>query len=195
MIPFYDEKKIGKFPFAVVFLIAANTIIFLATSASLQYYIDIFGFTPAKLFDGQFFTLFTYIFLHGNLFHLIANMWFLWVFGDNLEARLGSLKFLAFYLLCGIGAGVVYALAMSDPNAAVIGASGAISGVLAGYLVLFPKNKIRTFFVSLPAVVYVFAWFLLQLFSATGTDTSIAYWGHIGGFVCGLLFIRFFKKR
>lgn len=195
MIPLGDEKRIGKFPFVTVFLIVANTIVFLATSGNLQYYIDLLGFTPGKLFDGQFFTLFTYMFLHGNLLHLIANMWFLWVFGDNLEARLGGLKFLAFYLLCGLGAGVVYALAMSNPNAEVIGASGAISGVLGGYLVLFPRNKIRTFFISPPAVIYVFIWFLYQLFSATGTDTSIAYWGHIGGFVFGLLFISFFKKR
>jgi len=197
MIPLCDEKRVGKFPFMTVSLIAVNTIIFLATSSNLQYYTDVFGFTPGKLMDGQIFTLLTYMFLHGNWLHLIANMWFLWVFGDNLEARLGSLKFLAFYLLCGVGAGVVYALAIADPNAAVIGASGAISGVLGGYLVMFPKHRIRTFLlitIFVPAVVYIFLWFVYQIFSTMAMNQSIAYWGHIGGFVSGLLFVRFFKK-
>ncbi|MFA5169325.1 MAG: rhomboid family intramembrane serine protease [Candidatus Paceibacterota bacterium] len=195
MIPLCDKKRIGGFPFVVVFLIVFNTIVFLSTYYNLQYYINLFGFSSEKLFDGQFFSVFTAMFLHGSFWHLIANMWFLWVFGDNLEARLGHLKFLAFYLLCGLGAGVVYALAMSDPKAAVIGASGAISGVLGGYLVLFPRNKIRAVLMTLPAVVYIFLWFVYQLFSAMAIDTSIAYWGHLGGFVSGIFFINFFKKR
>lgn len=195
MIPLYDEKRIkGGIPFAVISLIVFNTVFFLAVYSNLSYYINLFGFSPAKLFDGQFFTVFTAIFLHGNIWHLMANMWFLWVFGSNLESRLGTFKFLAFYLLCGIGGSIIYALAMADPNAAVIGASGAISGVLGGYLVLFPRNKIRTFFVSIPVVVYIFFWFLYQLFSAGKVDTSIAYWGHIGGFVFGILFVKLFKK-
>lgn len=195
MIPLCDKKRIGGFPFVVVSLIAVNTVVFLYTCSDIQYYVGLFGFSPAKLLDGQFFSVFTSIFLHGGFWHLVANMWFLWVFGDNLEARLGHLKFLAFYLLCGLGAGIVYALAMSDPDSAVIGASGAISGVLGGYLVLFPKNKIKAVLITLPAVVYIFLWFIYQLFSATAVNTSVAYWGHLGGFVSGILFINFFKKR
>jgi len=195
MIPLGDKKRIGGFPFVVISLVVVDTIVFLSTFSNLNYYIDLFGFSSIKLFDGQFFSVFTAMFLHGSFWHLIANMWFLWVFGDNLEARLGHLKFLAFYLLCGLGAGVVYALAMSDPNAAVIGASGAISGVLGGYLVLFPRNKIRAVFMTLPAVVYIFLWFVYQLFSTTAVNTSIAYWGHLGGFVSGILFANFFKKK
>ncbi|MFA5714827.1 MAG: rhomboid family intramembrane serine protease [Candidatus Paceibacterota bacterium] len=197
MIPLCDEKRIGRFPFAVVLLIVINTIIFLSTYPNLEYYVGLFGFSSGKLFDGQFFTVFTSMFLHVNFLHLISNMWFLWVFGSNLEARLGSLKFLAFYLLCGLGAGIVYALAMVNPDTAVIGASGAISGVLGGYLVLFPRSRIRTFFItffSVPAVIYIFLWFVYQLFSATTINTPVAYWGHLGGFVSGLLFIRFFRR-
>lgn len=195
MIPLFDKKRIGGVPFVVISLVVFNTIVFLSTYSNLNHYIDLFGFSSAKLFDGQFFALFTSIFLHGSFWHLIANMWFLWVFGDNLEARLGHLKFLAFYLLCGLGAGAVYALAMSDPNNAVIGASGAISGVLGGYLVLFPRNKIKAVLMTLPAVIYIFLWFIYQLFSTMAVDTPVAYWGHLGGFVSGILFINFFKKK
>jgi membrane associated rhomboid family serine protease len=199
MIPLYDKKKIkGGFPLATTFLIILNTIIFLCTVSNLNYFIDLFGFTTEKLWDGRFFTVFTSMFLHGNIWHLILNMWFLWVFGNNLESRLGKFKFLAFYFLCGIIGVIVYALAMSDPRAAVIGASGAISGVLGGYLVLFPKNKIRTFLLfcvaSIPAVIYIFIWFLLQLFSTSAIETSTAYFCHIGGFVAGLASVKMFKK-
>ncbi len=200
MIPLYDKKRIGNsFPLVTAFLIVINTIFFLCTISNLNYYIDFFGFTSGKLWDGRFFTIITSMFLHGNIWHLIFNMWFLWVFGNNLESCLGKIKFLAFYLLCGIGGAVVYALAMSDPTSAVIGASGAISGVLGGYLVCFPKNKIKTFLflfiVSIPAVIYIFIWFLLQLFSTSGIDTSVAYWGHIGGFISGIAFVKMIKKR
>jgi membrane associated rhomboid family serine protease len=199
MLPLYDKKKIKDgFPLMTAFLIVLNTIFFLCTISNLNHFIDLFGFTSEKLWDGRFFTIITSIFLHGNIWHLILNMWFLWVFGDNLESRLGKLKFLGFYLLCGIGGGILYALAMSDPAQAVIGASGAISGVLGGYLVLFPKNKIRTFLffcvASIPAVIYIFIWFLLQLFSTVSLDTSVSYFSHIGGFVAGILFVKMFKK-
>lgn len=199
MLPLYDKKKIKDgFPLATTLLIVLNTIVFLYTISNLNHFIDLFGFTSEKLWDGQFFTIFTSMFLHGNVWHLVLNMWFLWVFGDNLESRLGKFRFLAFYLLCGIGGAILYALAMSDPSQAVIGASGAISGVLGGYLVLFPKNKIRTFLffcvASIPAVIYIFVWFLLQLFSTSALDTSVSYFSHIGGFVTGILFVNMFKK-
>jgi len=199
MLPLYDKKKIkDSFPLATAFLIVSNTIFFLCTVSNLNHFIDFFGFTSERLWDGRFFTIFTSMFLHGNVWHLILNMWFLWVFGDNLESRLGKVKFIAFYIICGIGGAILYALAMSDPSQAVIGASGAISGVLGGYLVLFPKNKIRIFLffcvASIPAVIYIFIWFLLQLFSTSAIDTSVSYFSHIGGFVTGMLFVKMFKK-
>lgn len=199
MLPLYDKKKIKDgFPLATALLIVLNTVFFLCTVSNLDYFINLFGFSIEKLWDGRFFTIFTAMFLHGNVWHLILNMWFLWVFGDNLESRLGRLKFLGFYLLCGVGGGILYALAMADPLATVIGASGAISGVLGGYLVFFPKNKIRTFLffcvASIPAVIYIFVWFLLQLFSASEMGSSVSYFSHIGGFITGILFIKSFKK-
>lgn len=200
MLPLYDKKKIREeLPLATAFLIVLNAIFFFYTIPNLNYFVDIFGFTGNKLMDGSFFTAITSMFLHGSIWHLIFNMWFLWVFGNNLEARLGKIRFIAFYFLCGIGGAIIYALAMADPDAAVIGASGAISGVLGGYLVLFPRNKIRTFLfffvASVPAVLYILAWFLLQLFSVSGINTSVAYWGHIGGFVTGLAFVKMFKRK
>jgi len=200
MIPLYDKKKIKDgFPLITTLLIILNTVFFLCTISNLDYFINLFGFTSNNLLDGRFFTVFTYMFLHGNIWHLVLNMWFLWVFGDNLESRLGKINFLAFYLLCGIMGAIVYALAMSDSNTAIIGASGAISGVLGGYLVLFPKNKIRTFLfvyvASIPAVIYIFIWFLLQLFSTTVMNTSVAYFSHIGGLVGGMIFVKMLKKK
>ena len=200
MIPLYDKKKIKDgFPLVTTLLIVLNTIFFLYSISNLDYFISLFGFTSSNLLDGRFFTAITYMFLHGNIWHLILNMWFLWVFGNNMESRLGRIKFLGFYFLCGVGGAIVYALAMSDPTAAVIGASGAISGVLGGYLVCFPKNKIKTFLflfvASIPAVIYIFVWFLLQLFSTSIIETSVAYWVHIGGFVSGMAFIKMFKKK
>jgi membrane associated rhomboid family serine protease len=199
MLPLYDKKKIKDgFPLATALLIVLNTVFFLYTISNLDHYVDLFGFTSERLWDGRFFTVFTSLFLHGSIWHLIINMWFLWVFGDNLESRLGKLRFLAFYLLCGVGGVILYALAMSDPAQAVIGASGAISGVMGGYLVLFPKNKIKTFFflfsATLPVVIYVLAWFLLQLFATVGVNTSVAYFSHIGGLVTGMALVKKFRK-
>ncbi|MDD5098137.1 MAG: rhomboid family intramembrane serine protease [Candidatus Pacebacteria bacterium] len=203
MFPLYDESRIkGKIPWVTMGLIILNTFFFLYSFFNLEYFINNFGFVPSHLFDGRFFTVFTSMFLHGNLFHLIGNMWFLWIFGGALEARLNSFKFLAFYFVCGIGGALVYSLAMADSSAVVIGASGAISGVLGGYLVLFPKNKIKAlvplifFFtiISVPAVIYIFIWFLYQIFSLSSIETTVAYWGHIGGFITGMLMIKRFKR-
>lgn len=203
MFPLYDESRIrGTISFATISLIVLNVFFYLYTIFNLEYYINVFGFAPGNLFDGRIYTVFTSMFLHGNFFHLIGNIWFLWVFGEALEAKLGSLKFLAFYLACGIGGAVVYSLAMADPSQIAIGASGAISGVLGGYLIMFPKNKIKAFvpliffftIASIPAVVYIFIWFLYQLFSLSSIETTVAYWGHIGGFITGMLLINKFKR-
>ena len=200
MFPLYDENKIrGKVPFGTILLIVLNAVFFFYTCPDLGYYVNLFGFFPDKLFDGQFFTVVTSMFLHGSFWHLLGNMWFLWVFGDSLESKLGSFRFLLFYMLCGIGSAVGYALAGADASA-VIGASGAISGVLGGYLVLLPKNKIKAyippvFLLSIPAVIYIFVWFLYQLFSTGNFDAGIAYFAHIGGFITGMFFINLFKKR
>ena len=131
------------------------------------------------------------------------NMWMLWIFGDNVENKIGKIKYLLFYLLAGIFAVYIHSLLISPEQKAipVVGASGAISGILGAYLVLFPKNRIRTFFwfyfrpifFYVPAFFFIGIWFFYQILYA-GVPTSVAYFAHIGGFLAGMAFILFFKK-
>jgi len=116
-------------------------------------------------------------------------MWFLWVFGLNIEMQLGTFRFLLFYILCGIAGSVLFAL---SADVIVIGASASIAGLLGGYLVLFPKNKIKALFppIYLPSVVYIFIWFLFQIFSVSQMNISTAYLAHIGGFIAGIILIK-----
>lgn len=203
MFPISDESRIGeKIPWLTVFLISLNVFLFFISLTNLEILIDNFGLIPVKIFQGQaLFSFISSMFFHGGLSHLFGNMWFLWIFGDNLERKLGKLKFLIFYLLSGIGSGLIYSFLTTDKSIPVIGASGAISGVLAGYLVCFPRNKIRTLvpgfwfwhIISVPAIFFIGIWFLYQ-FLYLNVDPFIAYWGHIGGFITGLILINFFKK-
>lgn len=153
-------------------------------------------------------TIITAMFMHGGLGHLFGNMLFLWIFGDNLEHAMGSRKFLLFYLICGIAAAAaqVWATSLSGGNEFIpmLGASGAISGVLGGYLVLFPHQRVRVllgyFITQVPAFVALGLWFAFQLFSGMGAlgDESlggVAYAAHIGGFVAGLILVRAFANR
>lgn len=204
MLPLYDESRISKkTSWATISLIVINVVLFLISLQDLQGYVFRFGLIPVNLLRGQgLFAVFSSMFFHGSFFHLFGNMWFLWVFGDNLEKYLGKIKFLILYILSGIGAALFYSVFAPAKSIPVIGASGAISGVLAGYLVIFPQHRIKTlvplfFFwtiISIPALIYIAIWFLYQ-FLYLGTDPFIAYWGHIGGFLSGLLLINLFKKR
>jgi len=147
-------------------------------------------------------SLFTSMFLHGDLFHLIFNMLFLWVFGDNIEDRLGKIRFLLFYLTCGVGAALAHIVFNPDSLVPMIGASGAISGVMGAYVLLFPRNRVVAilpifFFiqlVELPAYVYLGIWFLIQLLSV-GSGSGVAFLAHIGGFALGFVLIRLFDRR
>ncbi len=204
MIPLYDKNKVkGHFPIATTLLVLANIFIFFYTIQDIVVYGDIFGFSKDNLLNGRFYTLLTAMFLHANFWHLFGNLLFLWVFGENLEARLGSWRFLLFYLMCGMGAFLIYAL-FSNSQLVVIGASGAISGILGGYLVLFPKNEIRSiiplvFFwtlASLPAAVFIIIWFLYQFFSLQFENVDmVAYSAHLCGFILGLLLVKRFSSR
>jgi membrane associated rhomboid family serine protease len=146
----------------------------------------------------RFLGLITSQFLHGGWFHLIFNMLFLWVFGNNIEDRLGRLRFLPFYLLCGALAGLVQALVNASEQAPLIGASGAIAGVLGGYIMLFPHARVWTFIppffvLPIPAWITLGLWFAFQLLYAGGSTQvggGVAYFAHIGGFIAGLLLIR-----
>jgi len=146
-----------------------------------------------------FLPLLTHMFLHGGWLHIIGNMWTLWIFGDNVEDRMGSARFLLFYLLCGLAAAVTHVLVHPDSAVPVIGASGAISGVLGAYLLLYPAARIIVMlpwffwpiFFELPALIYMGIWFLTQVFSGAfalgaGADGGVAWWAHIGGFLTGL---------
>jgi len=147
------------------------------------------------------------MFLHGGWLHLIGNMWFLWIFGDNIEDRLGHLRYLVFYLVCGLGAGLAHTLFNLSSAIPTIGASGAVAGVLGGYLLLYPHARVLTllpwfFALELPAYVVLALWFVIQLFSGTASlgarDASaggVAWWAHIGGFLLGLALVKLFAQK
>ncbi|MFA6348071.1 MAG: rhomboid family intramembrane serine protease [Candidatus Paceibacterota bacterium] len=201
MFPLYDENRIkGKWPIFTIFLIIVNIVIFFYTFPYLDFCIDFYGFRSADFLNGKFYTVFSSMFLHADIFHLLGNVWFLWVFGDNLESKMGHFNFLIFYLFCGVLSAIIYALTSIGSTIPVIGASGAISGVLGGYLVMFPRNKIKSivpffiwFLASIPAVIFIAIWFILQ-FLSLGNNDMIAYVGHIGGFLAGVLFVKKFRK-
>ena len=203
MFPIRDHNPSGRFAFVTLALILANLAVFLAyypgssDYAQAQIYYD-WGLIPARLLAGEGYeTLFTHMFLHGGWMHLAGNLLFLWIFGDNLEEQMGHFGFLLFYLLAGLAAAFVQIL--PDPYAMVpmVGASGAIAGVLGGYLLLFPKARVDVLFIfiiffrifALPAYVVLAVWFGIQLFaSLSGAEDGVAYWAHAGGFIAGLIF-------
>lgn len=167
----------------------------------ITHFIDLYPFINLPIY----FTLLTSIFLHGSLIHLLGNMWFLFIFGRNVEDWLGHFRFILFYLVCGVGASVVQILFNPFSKIPTIGASGAIAGVLGGYFVLYPRARvicIVPFFffiriVSLPAFLFLGFWILWQFFSqmTIGAVSNIAFWAHIGGFFIGLFWVRWLKFR
>ena len=198
----------------MVLIIVINVLVFiwelsLGASGQLDAAIELFGFVPRRFFGWEqaggapldpwrFVPLVTANFLHGGWLHIIGNMWFLGVFGDNVEDRLGHFRFLIFYLLCGAASMLVQGAVLPTSRVPAIGASGAIAGVLGAYLVLYPGARVRTlvfiFLVDLPAVVFLGFWFLTQLLSGTASLTpgageaasGVAWWAHVGGFVVGM---------
>jgi membrane associated rhomboid family serine protease len=223
MFPIRDTIRSRTFPVATYGLIAINVITFLFESslspARFNEFLNILGMVPANfsaLRPLGLFTLFTSIFLHGSWFHLISNMWTLVIFGDNVEDRMGSVRYVFFYLLSGLAAGVAHILAtilFSGPGSIeaqipTVGASGAIAGVLGAYFLLYPRAKVTTlipiviipWFVDIPAIIFLGFWFLAQLapgllsLGAFGFFGGIAWWAHIGGFIFGLILVNFFAR-
>jgi membrane associated rhomboid family serine protease len=201
-------------------LIAASLLVFLfETTLSRQQllgFTNTFGLVPRRFWAGpgldQILTIFTSMFMHGGWWHLIGNLWVLFIFGDNVEDRMGHFRYLVFYLLCGLAAALAHALVAPQSRVATIGASGAISGVMGGYLVLFPRARVLTFvplfilpwLVEIPALIFIGLWFVSQLFnglfsltasSAISTYGGVAWWAHVGGFVVGLLAVKLFERR
>lgn len=205
MFPIRDHNPSGRTPYVTYALIALNVAIFLgywtafADERALTQFLDSYAMIPAKVTrSGDYGGLVTSMFLHGGLLHLGANMLFLWIFGDNLEDRMGHLPYLAFYLACGIAAGLTHVLAGPMSQVPTVGASGAIAGVMGGYLLLFPRARVDIllifiiFFriITIPAALMLALWFALQVFAGFGSDPDqggVAYWAHAGGFVAGLL--------
>jgi hypothetical protein len=153
----------------------------------------------------QLLSLFTFMFLHGGFMHLIGNMWSLYIFGDNVEDRLGSARYIVFYLLCGLASGMTHLLFNLHSNIPTIGASGAIAGVMGAYFILYPGSRILTlipiiiipWFVEIPAFFFLGIWFLLQFLNAAGSSGQaggIAWWAHIGGFIFGIVFLKLLDR-
>jgi len=221
LIPIRDTIPHRSPPVVTWALIAANVAVFLYELTlgpdELQALFYMFGVVPARYshpewaeFIGlrvdNYWPFLTCMFLHGGWAHVIGNMWTLWIFGDNVEDRMGRVRFLLFYLLTGVVAGITHWFTNVDSTVPTVGASGAIAGVLGAYFVLFRESRIVVmfpvfffpFFFELPAVTYLLFWFLSQLLSGTiaGLTASdvggIAFWAHVGGFVAGVVFHRLF---
>lgn len=219
MIPLKDMTPRQSFPVMTLVLIGINIAVFVhqitLPGPAGDAFIRTYGLVPSHIslaLAGHHYTLaqalipfFTCMFLHGGFLHIIGNMWFLWIFGANVEDRMGPLPYLLFYLICGIGSGVSEVAFSWGSHVPSIGASGAISGVLGAYIVLFPKSRILTlvplliiwFLWKVPAVIFIGLWFLMQFVSGVASIGSvenggIAWWAHVGGFLLGLLLVNLF---
>ncbi len=214
MFPIRDHNPSGRTPYVVYALMAANILVFLASLAVMSggqetyYFLMEWAIVPGRISEDQGYeTLVTSIFLHGGWMHLGGNMLFLWIFGDNLEDEMGHVTFLAFYLASGIGAGLIHVMAAPHSMVPTIGASGAIAGVLGGYLLLFPKARVDVLLIliiffrvfPIPAWVMLFIWFAMQVIGSLNADPDaggVAYLAHVGGFAVGLvLTIPLWLKR
>ena len=217
MIPLKDTTPARITPFVNIGLIVANVLVFFY-QASLparaeQAFVMANATIPAHVahflaghagVQAALLPLFTSMFLHGGLMHLLGNMLFLWIFGDNVEDYFGHLGYLFFYIVCGIGSGLVHVLFnLSSPYPA-IGASGAISGVMGAYILLFPRHQILTFFfiflIPVPAFLILGYWFVLQFLAGVGqlgmaVRGGVAFWAHIGGFLLGMGITALVRKR
>ena len=205
-LPLQDENPTRRVPALTIALIAINTAVFLLTAASpqgLQAAVLKYGAVPEAVSRlSAPLTLLTSMFLHAGFLHLAGNMLYLWIFGNNIEDVLGPFRFIAFYLLCGLAASLTQIVSRPGSQAPMVGASGAIAGILGAYLVLFPGARIRTFLflivfirvVSIPAVVVLGLWLVLQILNI-GMGGGVAWFAHIGGFVAGMALIRPFFPR
>ena len=213
MIPIRDTLYSRNLPVVTYFFILINGFIFFLQIGKPpileEQFIYFYGLVPGKFFvpeiskwfsfPNKIFSFVSYMFLHGGFFHFLGNMWFLYLFGDNVEDFLGPIKFFWFYILCGIFSGLLHFILNPFSNIPTIGASGAVAGVMGAYFILYPKSKILTlipiiiipWFVEIPAFIFLGFWFVIQFFNAAGIASSgIAWWAHVGGFLTGLAFIK-----
>lgn len=221
MIPLKDDNPVRRIPYINWLLIAANLAVFgyqyLYSTQGPAHLINTLGFIPHEAFSladmppyspiAQPLTLFTAMFIHGGWLHMLGNMLYLWIFGDNVEDRLGHGRYLLFYLFCGVIAALTHAFIFSKSTVPCVGASGAIAGVLAAYLLFYPKAKVSTLFVififirivRLPALVVLGVWIALQVASGITELSSraggVAWFAHIGGFVAGLILALIMRSK
>jgi membrane associated rhomboid family serine protease len=221
VFPVRDHNPSGSFPYVTIGLITLNTLVFLYEVSlgrrletfllhygMVPYVVTYFSRIPGIDFSDVAITFFTSMFLHAGWLHIIGNMWYLWIFGDNIEDRLGHLRFIFFYLACGLAAALMQYLISPHSRVPMIGASGAIAGVLGAYLICFPRARIDLlifFFlfvdiVAVPAFFVLAVWFVMQFFSGVfslgaGVMTGgVAWWAHIAGFLTGIILIRILPR-
>jgi membrane associated rhomboid family serine protease len=218
MIPIRDTTPSRNYPVVNTVIIGLNVLFFLVQmtrGAGLNQFIYTYGLVPARYsmpefasyftFPQQVLALFSFMFIHGGFWHLLGNMWSLYIFGDNVEDRLGPVRYLLFYLLCGWTSGLFHLFINWHSRIPTVGASGAIAGVMGAYLLLYPKSKILTlipifffpWFIEVPAFLFLGVWFVIQFASAAGSDGQgggIAWWAHIGGFLSGMVFLKLLLK-
>lgn len=218
MFPLKDSTPSNSVPVVNYMVIAVNVLVFLYEASlsphQLNNFIDAVGLVPARFIEhpggDQIFTIFSSMFMHGGWMHLISNMWALFIFGDNIEDRMGHFKYLVFYLICGIAAGITQVIVGGvHSQVPMVGASGAIAGVLGGYLLLYPHARVTTLLfmgyfsriTELPALIYLGFWFLSQFFTGMfalsrtaeqAAEGGVAFWAHVGGFVAGFALVKLF---
>jgi membrane associated rhomboid family serine protease len=214
MIPIRDTIPSKNYPVVNNTIIGINVVVYLVQVLlvpDLNRFVYTYGLVPARYSipqitsyfttSQQIFSLISFMFLHGGFWHLLGNMWFLHIFGDNIEDRLGAFRYCVFYLLCGITSGLFHVIINLHSNIPTIGASGAIAGVMGAYLILHPHSKILTlipiifipWFIEIPAFFFLGFWFVIQFISAAGSHGGvggIAWWAHIGGFIFGIIFLK-----
>ena len=232
MFPLRDENPTEIFPLFTLLFIAANVAVWVwiqgagMNADALQQSVCAYGAIPSEITGSveplpeqlrrmgagcprgglTWGALGTSMFLHGGWFHLIGNMWFLWIFGNNIEDSMGRLRFLLFYALTGLAASAGHILSTPGSQVPMVGASGAISGIMGAYLVLYPRVRIFTLFfffvfirvIPLPAWVLLGYWFAIQLASGTlapAVGAGVAFWAHVGGFVAGAVLVKLFERR
>jgi membrane associated rhomboid family serine protease len=217
MIPLRDTTPTRNYPIVNTTIIGINVVVYfiqLLQRTEINEFVYIYGLVPARYSipqiaeyfstGQQIFSLVSFMFLHGGFWHILGNMWSLYIFGDNVEDRLGPIRYALFYLFCGIASGLSHMILNWHSNLPTIGASGAIAGVMGAYFLLHPRSKILTlipiffipYFINIPAFVFLGLWFVLQFINAAGSQGvggGIAWWAHIGGFLFGMLFLKLFS--
>jgi membrane associated rhomboid family serine protease len=218
IIPIRDSHPSGIFPYVTMGIILVNSLVWfyeISLGPGEERFLVEYSLIPARflhffeykggLVDNALVPLVSSLFLHASWMHVLGNMWYLWIFGDNIEDRLGHFRFFVFYLLCGIGASLVHVIFNPLSGMPCVGASGAIAGVLAAYLVSYPLARVLTLViiwpVEIPALIFLGLWFFAQFMAGTAQLSErpdvpgVAYWAHIGGFVIGILVLAIFPKN